>query len=382
MIKYIDLFSGIGGFHQALKDLGNFECVFASEIDPITSNIYSTNHHLKPAGDISKINSEDIPKHDLICAGFPCQPFSKGGKQGGFLDIRGTLFYEIIRIASFHKPQFILLENVANLLTHDEGNTYKTIIHELNQIGYQCNPEPILLSPKQFGIPVLRNRAYIIAKLSSFNSSLNTFEYKTIRNISIEDIIDKSYCKDGKLKLTSYEIKALKIWNEFYSEIVPKTIGFPIWYEYFKIKPDPKEPTWKKNIILKNNQLYLNNKNFINKWEKKHNYLKGLNPTHRKFEWQCGTDCANIYEGIIQFRPSGIRVKRPNYFSTLVAMNHPQIYGPLGRKLHPNEVKLLQSFPEDFILHSNYNIALKHLGNSVNVQVIQELTKHFILNGD
>jgi DNA (cytosine-5)-methyltransferase 1 len=123
MIKFIDLFAGIGGFHQALKNIGGFECVFASELDKDASYIYELNHGIKALSDITKIHEKQIPPHDLICAGFPCQPFSKSGYQQGFDDIRGTLFFDIIRIAKEHKPKIILLENVSNISTHDNGNT-------------------------------------------------------------------------------------------------------------------------------------------------------------------------------------------------------------------------------------------------------------------
>jgi DNA (cytosine-5)-methyltransferase 1 len=98
-----------------------------------------------------------------------------------------------------------------------------------------------------------------------------------------------------------------------------------------------------------------------------------MKPTQRKMEWQAGSDISNIYGGLIQFRPSGVRVKRPNKFSTLVAMNQPQIIGKYKRRLTPNETKKLQSFPDDFILPSQNNIALKQLGNSVNVEVIKKI---------
>ena len=113
MIKFIDLFAGIGGFHQALKNEGGFECVFASEIDSNASKIYELNHNFPAKNDITKTDVKNIPHHDLICAGFPCQPFSKGGFQNGFDDARGTLFFDILRIAKAHKPKVIFLENVA-----------------------------------------------------------------------------------------------------------------------------------------------------------------------------------------------------------------------------------------------------------------------------
>ena len=109
-IKFIDLFAGIGGFHLALNKV-NGECLFASEWDKECQKIYEKNFHLKPFGDITKINEKEIPKHDVLCAGFPCQAFSISGKRQGFKDTRGTLFFDVARIIKHHQPKLILLEN-------------------------------------------------------------------------------------------------------------------------------------------------------------------------------------------------------------------------------------------------------------------------------
>ena len=127
--KFIDLFCGIGGFHQAMSELGG-ECVYASDIDPECRRIYKLNYGIEPDGDITKVKEEDIPAHDVLCAGFPCQSFSKAGKRLGFDDpTRGTLFFDILRILKYHQPKYALLENVRNLAGHDNGNTWK-VIHD------------------------------------------------------------------------------------------------------------------------------------------------------------------------------------------------------------------------------------------------------------
>ena len=122
--NFIDLFAGVGGFHYALKSFGA-NCVFASEIDEKASKIYELNHHIKPKGNITKIKEHEIPKHDILCGGFPCQAFSISGKQKGFEDTRGTLFFDIVRIVDFHRPKILFLENVKNFVRHDNGNTLK-----------------------------------------------------------------------------------------------------------------------------------------------------------------------------------------------------------------------------------------------------------------
>ena len=119
-IKYIDLFAGIGGFHQAMNNF-NAECVFASEWDKEAVKTYFENYKIKPYGDITEIKEKDIPPHDMLCGGFPCQAFSISGKQKGFEDTRGTLFFDVARIVKYHKPKVLLLENVRNFEKHDDG---------------------------------------------------------------------------------------------------------------------------------------------------------------------------------------------------------------------------------------------------------------------
>ena len=121
--KFIDLFCGIGGFHQAMASLGG-ECVFASDIDEHCQKTYYRNYGIMPVGDITQVDAADIPPHDVLCGGFPCQAFSIAGKRLGFADpTKGTLFFDILRIAKYHKPKYLLLENVRNLASHDSGNT-------------------------------------------------------------------------------------------------------------------------------------------------------------------------------------------------------------------------------------------------------------------
>lgn len=169
--KYIDLFCGIGGFHLALNSFGA-ECVFASDIDANARKVYQKNFGMEPKGDITKIQNKDIPAHDILCAGFPCQPFSISGNQNGFDDPRGKLFYQIIRIARYHKPKVLLLENVKNLRTHNNSHTINEIKKQLTQIGYEVFEDVLVAS--NFGVPQARERLYIVAikkslKIKEFN---------------------------------------------------------------------------------------------------------------------------------------------------------------------------------------------------------------------
>ncbi len=160
MHRFIDLFSGIGGFHIALKREG-MDCVFASEIDKAASKVYKENFNHTPHGDITQAKTKDIPAHDILCAGFPCQPFSRSGKREGFDDTRGRLFYEIVRIAKHHKPMLLLLENVKTILTIDSGNVRNEIYKAIDSIGYCL--DHVVLNASNFGIPQKRERVYFVA---------------------------------------------------------------------------------------------------------------------------------------------------------------------------------------------------------------------------
>lgn len=159
--KYIELFAGIGGFRQALDPLGG-ECVFASEIDPFASKAYKTLYNGAPElhGDITKIDAAEIPDHDVLVGGFPCQSFSVAGQRRGFEEARGTLFFEIARIASAKQPCLMLLENVKGLLSHDGGNTFETMCAVLNDIGYAIDFR--VLNSKHYGVPQSRERVFIV----------------------------------------------------------------------------------------------------------------------------------------------------------------------------------------------------------------------------
>mgnify|MGYP001497051323 CR=1 FL=1 len=177
-IKFIDLFAGIGGFHLALNKV-NGECLFASEWDKECQKIYEKNFHLKPFGDITKINEKEIPKHDVLCAGFPCQAFSISGKRQGFKDTRGTLFFDVARIIKHHQPKLILLENVKNFLTHDNGNTISVVKKTLEELNYNVFYK--VLNSSNFGIPQKRERIYIVG----FNKKLKINEFKFPSNQNI-----------------------------------------------------------------------------------------------------------------------------------------------------------------------------------------------------
>ncbi len=378
--QFIDLFAGIGGFRIALQNLGG-KCVFTSEWDENAKNTYQANFGETPFGDITKpLTKNYIPNNfDVLCAGFPCQPFSKGGNQNGFEDTRGTLFFDICEIIKKHKPKFLFLENVSNLVSHDNGNTYKTIVKHLDELGYLFPSQPLIISPDKFGVPILRPRVYIPCVRKDIAENKEN-KITNILAILEESFSEKTETIDSILdetiedRISEYEEKILVMWDEFYKGIDLKIIGFPIWMEYFKYEDDFSNlPDWKIKFIEKNINLYKRNKRFIDRWLKKYDNLNWCIKTHRKMEWQAGEKYESVFDCLIQFRPSGVRIKQPNKFSTLVAMNHQQIIGKYRRRISINESKLLQSFPREYVLSESKSIAMKQLGNSVNVNVIEKI---------
>lgn len=381
---FIDLFAGIGGFHQAMEQLGG-KCVFASEIDKYAIETYYENYGMNCEYNIREVDEKDIPKHDVLCAGFPCQTFSKAGKQEGFNDeTKGTLFFEIERILKYHKTKYIILENVKNLVSHDNKRTWNTIYSHLKKIGYRLTKEPIIISPHQLGIPQLRERVVILGVYDpenvDENLEINIPILKTKEDNDISLILETSKVSKDYY-ITEYEEMVLNAWDEFYKGIKEDVIGFPIWATYFKGDfKNEKLPKWKDDFINKNINLYQNNKDFIDSWMKKYNYLKDFSPTHKKFEWQAGNSIKTLWDGIIQFRPSGIRVKKPTCFPALVAMVQVPIIGKYKRRLTVREAARLQSFPDKFIPNKIVQQAYKQFGNAVNVDVIKILTKELISN--
>ncbi|MBR5319582.1 MAG: DNA cytosine methyltransferase [Peptococcaceae bacterium] len=188
-VTFIDLFCGIGGFHTALSSLGG-KCVFASDIDKFAKEVYERNYGMEPHDDIRKIPVEEIPKHDILCAGFPCQPFSISGNRKGFDDPRGNLFFDIVKILDYHRPKVVFLENVKNFEKHDGGKTLERVKSELMKRKYIVYSK--VLCASDYGIPQARNRIYIIAFRNDLDSSQFSFpvpfdEYKVLQDILIND---------------------------------------------------------------------------------------------------------------------------------------------------------------------------------------------------
>lgn len=380
--RFVDLFCGIGGFHQAMESLGG-ECVFACDIDGHCRDTYLKNYGLEPASDITKIDARDVPEHDVLCGGFPCQSFSKAGKRLGFDDpTKGTLFFDVIRIIQEKRPEYVLLENVRNLASHDGGNTWRVIYESLRDAGYELSETPTLFSPHWIGIPHHRERVFIMAVRTDIEDSLPQFCFNTehIPECNIDSVLENESEVDNRYRLTEPYIQLLDYWNEFIHNTCVKETGalpgFPIWSLCFyrdgsegNIEEMPK---WKQNFVRKNIEYYEQNRKFINEWLYDDAGIELFFGSKAKLEWQCGLDAKHdIWDKIVQIRPSGVRVRPATYFPALVAMDQHSIICSRRRYMTPRECARIQSFPDSFILDESDAQAYKQFGNSVNVEVVK-----------
>jgi len=221
-LKYIDLFAGIGGIRIPFDELGYLN-VFASEIDMHACQTYEANFGHKPNGDITKIDEKDIPDHDLLLAGFPCQAFSIMGKKLGFADTRGTMFFEVERILKYHRPQVILLENVKQLVTHDEGRTLKTIIDSLEKLGYHIQYK--VLNALNFGLPQKRERVVIVGFQNYTAANAFSFDFEPTA-YDLTKVLEPDHIVDPKL-FASEKIRNKRIEKTSHKKIINPSI----WHE-------------------------------------------------------------------------------------------------------------------------------------------------------
>lgn len=409
MLRFVDLFAGIGGFHLALQKYDPAaQCLMASEIDMHAARVYRSNflgeNENILQGDITKLVPLDgpisnmVPKSfEVLTGGFPCQPFSKSGSQLGINESRGTLFYHIARILEQRKPKIVFLENVRNLVgpKHFE-NTWIPIVKLLRELGYNVSSQPTimsphLLSPTSGGAPQIRDRVFIFGvyvgkKEANRLGASNNFkiDYEFEKGWSGESWNFKKHVfeKNSLLDQTSYKISderklALDIWSDFLQtvgdyqddRVLP---GFPIWEQYLRRAPkiEADFPEWKKAFIVKNINFYKQNSPEIDAWRSRNPALSKLPLSYRKFEWQAGST-AELADCIVQFRPSGLRVKRATYFPALVAMAQTPFVPSVDRTLTVEEAAKLQGFPPKFNFGGqSTQLSFKQLGNAVNVGVV------------
>jgi DNA (cytosine-5)-methyltransferase 1 len=417
-MKFIDLFAGLGGFHIALSELGH-ECVFASELKSHLRELYQENFNIKPFGNIKSVDiKKDIPNHDILCAGFPCQPFSKAGNREGLDDKKnGNLFTYIANILKEKKPNFFILENVKSLLNHDEGRTYKYIEDKLTGIGYSIDKE--IYSPHNIGIPQHRERIFIVGS----RTGLKNFKWpKKEQNITnINDILNDNKSSNSIEKL---KIDVINLWQEFLDSIDGHELpAAPIWsmeygatYPFEKTTPYysntldnhkgsfgvslknmnkyeqllniPKYarrenlifPDWKIKYIKNNRRFYLKHEKKLKPIVKKISKLKS--ESFQKLEWNIKEIKKNrdIRNHLIQFRGSGVRVKKTNFFPSLVTVGvQVPIIGKDLRYLTKIEGAKLQSM-EGIKLPKETSLCFSALGNAVNANVVKVIAKSLLEN--
>lgn len=319
---FIDLFAGIGGFRFAFESFGA-KCIFTSEWDKHAQTTYELNFGEKPKGDITAIKEDEIPQHDILCAGFPCQAFSISGKQRGFNDTRGTLFFDVARIAKHHNPKVIFLENVKNFARHDNGNTLQTIetiLKELGEYGYNVFYD--VLNASNFGVPQSRHRIYILAFRKDLN--VDNFIFPKSNNITsnLEDFLEKNH--------------AINI-------------------EDYKINRD--DITMKEDVTIEPNK-------------------KGHYPQKP------------IRIGTISKGGQGERIYHPKGHAITLSAYGGGVAGKTGcykidnvfRRLTEKEVARVSGFPEYFKFHPSKSQTYQQFGNTVVVNVLQEIIKAIIVN--
>ena len=400
---FVDLFAGIGGFHQAMHYLGG-RCVMAAEKNQACVDTYSLNFRTAEGyvrGDVNKIDPTKIAPFDVLCAGFPCQPFSKAGLQQGFEDEKsGNLFYKILDILDVHpEVEFIVLENVRNLA--DKSENWEVISTELLKRDFIITRNPLILSPSDFGIPQIRERVYILGvKKGHCCPEIQKKGCIDIGALDIKQYMKK--CKPGDALtileddvpedciVSQEESDIIDAWDEFRIGTGIQVIGFPIWLQCFGIREENTDrvkkeikydemPEWKQKYVDKNRAFYLQHKDFIDAWVDRHDMLNKIK-IFQKFEWNCGTDVQNMHDGIIQIRQSGIRVKRTTFFPSLVAIvNTPIIWDnnfQAYRHITTREAANLQSFRKTYKFDGTDKQIYRQLGNSVNVRVLKIICKN------
>ena len=406
---YVDLFAGIGGFAATLESFGG-RGVYSVEIDPAAAAIYERNWGRSPLGDITVDANEttmDVPPHDVLTAGFPCQPFSKSGAQRGMEETRGTLFFNIMMIIEAHHPTIVLLENVRNLAGPRHRHEWEVIIDLLRREGYRVSETPAVFSPhllplERGGRPQVRERVFITATYDP--DHVMDHDLVPIPQIHVDARGDEEWSltddlpldldlNDERYALTDEEVSWIDAWDNFVSLLwkqekrlagpngTPKLPGFPIWADHWVHEDDLEipvgMPAWKANFLRKNSALYTRHQSALDVW-REHYKISEFPPSRRKLEWQAQGN-TTLWECALQLRPSGIRAKRLTHLPALVAINQTSIIGPLRRRLTPGEAARLQGLPSTFDFGTQPDAkSYKQLGNGVSVGAVWHVLKKHV----
>lgn len=411
-IRFIDLFSGIGGMRLAFEYAANSlnyktECLLSSEINLDAQLVYQTNFGHQPLGDIRLIT--ELPEHDFLLAGFPCQSFSYAGKKEGFGDTRGTLFFEIMRLIDTCQPKAFIFENVRGLYSHDKGRTLETIKHEITKRGYSFNA--FLLNSSNFNLPQNRVRIYILGILNaapkfalisdlgakdshSYNHEQLSLFYANRKNVTVADILEDNH--DRKYDCSPKFVNALKrctkgdLTQLHGVRLIDYRGGNSIhsWEMALRGECSQDEIELMNRFILKRR-----NKEFGNHQDGKlltkeqiasffpHPQLdeilellvnkKYLKLVDGKYKPVAGNFSFEVYKFL---DPEKISV-------TLVASDANRLgvyHNHRVRRITPREAARLQGFPDSFILHPNDDKAYYQLGNSVSINVVKAVAEEVI----
>jgi DNA (cytosine-5)-methyltransferase 1 len=410
---FVDLFAGIGGFHGALSAMGG-ECVYAVEIDPAAAAVYERNWGMNPLGDITLDANDEgvsVPEHDVLCAGFPCQPFSKSGAQRGMDETRGTLFWNILKVIQECQPCVVLLENVRNLAGPRHRHEWETIVETLRDEGYRVSDVPAVFSPHLLprelgGRPQVRERVFVTATKVGRATSDNLQAEPAVRPRPIDGWNPRSWQLEKHLPLEPDHVvvgcelsSAERLWMDAWDDFVQlmwevrhgrRLPGFPIWVDEWRDVSDlrlarlEEEPKWKSNFLVKNAEFYTSHKRILKAWLERWDVLSDDFPaSRRKFEWQA-QETPGLWDSIVQMRPSGIRAKAPTYLPALVAITQTSILGPRERRLSPREAARTQGLPEWFEFGEQPDASTyRQLGNGVSVGAVWHVLKqHVARDGD
>lgn len=404
--RYADLFAGIGGFHAVLDHAGG-QCVYVSEIDREARQTYLRNwvdplpESRRPVvnTDITMATPDDgqvdVPPHDVLAAGFPCQPFSKSGRQRGMDEARGTLFWNIARILEDRTPAVVLLENVRNIAGPRHTHEWDVIIQTLREIGYRVSSTPSVFSPHFLppslgGTPQVRDRVFILGTYVGRERALKETDVPptvvrapvggwNVHDWNAEWILDddSSIAELSKYQLTNDETTWIDVWDDLvqrmWSSRGVRLPGFPMWADSWIPERglDPFElealPRWKSQILIKNARFYDEHRDVIRDWKRANPIFATFPESRRKLEWQA-QDTASLWGTVMHFRPSGIRAKAPTYLPALVAITQTSVIGSRRRRLTPHEAARLQGFHRSLSFTGQRDSAsYKQVGNGVAV---------------
>lgn len=310
-----------------------------------------------------------------------CQAFSNSGKKKGFDDKRGRLYEYILDIAAHKRPRFLFLENVKHIRTIDEGKVFEEIMRRIGETGYTVHITE--LSPHQLGVPQQRERVIFTCIRNDIYDPAKSLDFPVPKTpINVGAIFETDPAKTAKYRISKDDEAILTAWDEMVKQMetgqnMSPTILCNEFGKTYSEAEFAELAAWRREYITKNKPIYEKYKAHWDAWREKHAALLSKKEIYGKLEWQAGIKKENdsIFNYFIQLRQSGIRVKKTEYFPTLVAIVQTPIYAKEKRFITPRECARLQSFPDDFIMCENDHTAYKQFGNAVNVDVV-----HFVIN--